>query len=334
MKILVLGGTRFVGRHIVHTLVASGHQVSMVTRGRSPDDLPDSVTRLRGDRDQGDSGIAALGAHTWDVCIDVSGYTPAQVRPAAELLRTRVERYIFISTVSVYEPASSGPVTETAAVFPPASEDVTTVTGANYGPLKVACEGIVTSVFGDRSAVLRPQIVAGPYDPTGRFPYWVQRAMQGGETLAPGDGTDHVQVVDVRDLARFALTVVERELTGPFNMAGHRQTWAEFMRALGVPAPIWVPAAQLREAGVDFSELPLFIEDTAPQSSVMHVSSTRAEAAGFVARPPADTIADTREWLREHPVAPALSPERERALIAAARASGEASVRPPLPRAD
>src|SRR6478752_313 len=163
MDILILGGTRFVGRHIVDALIEGGHRVSVLTRGTSPDELPASVERLKGDRNEGVDGLSALHGRTWDACVDVSGYTPKQVRPSAESLHDRIGRYLFISTVSVYVDSSDAPVLETHPLLPEAAEDVTDITGETYGPLKVTCERIVRSVYSDRGTILRPQIVAGPF---------------------------------------------------------------------------------------------------------------------------------------------------------------------------
>jgi nucleoside-diphosphate-sugar epimerase len=319
MDILVLGGTRFVGRHIVEALLDGGHRVSVLTRGKSPDDLPASVERLLGDRDQGKPGLAALGSREWDACVDVSGYTPKQVRPSAELLRARVGRYLFVSTVSVYVDSSDVPVVETHPLLPEAAEDVTDINGDTYGRLKVTCERIVRDVYGDRTTILRPQIVAGPFDPTGRHTYWVQRATDGGEMLAPGGGGDYVQVVDARDVARFTQRTIEKHTSGIFNMSGHRLTWAAFINALGATDPVWVPSRLIDEAGLTFVEVPLYRSKGSANASLMHVSHERASAAGFALTDTLVTISDVRDWLRTHPVTPALSPERERELIAKAR---------------
>ena len=320
MRVLVLGGTRFIGRHTVDALLAAGHRVSVLTRGRSPDALDASVERLRGDRSEGAAGLSALAGRSWDLCIDVSGYTPLQVRASTEALRAHVHRYVFVSTVSVYARSGRGPVVETDPLLPEADEAVTEVTNENYGPLKVTCERLVRDAFGARATILRPQIVAGPFDPTGRHTYWVQRTLQPGEIAAPGDGRDHVQVVDARDIAQFAHAIVERDIAGIFNMAGPRMTWAAFMQHLGVTTPVWIPAAVIREHNVSFSEFPLYVEDTSEFGSVMHVDPGAAVAAGFRQSDPERTIRETRDWLRSSPFTAALTPDRERTLIAAARA--------------
>lgn len=322
IKVLVLGGTRFVGRHIVEHLHGAGHLVSVFTRGTSPDDLPADVERIHGDRNNGAAGLEMLVGHSWDACVDVSGYTPRQVRSSAELLWGKVGRCVFISTVSVYAELSRVPVTEGDPLLPEAAEDVVEVTNETYGSLKVTCERIVTDLYGERSTILRPQIVAGPWDRTGRYTYWVQRAMQPGTMLMPGDGHDFVQVVDARDIARFTLRAVEGGIPGPFNMAGPKLTWADFAGLLGVDDVAWVPAGVIDAAGVTASQLPLFVPRTSGFAGVMDVAADRARAAGFTTSDPARTVADTREWLRTRPFAAALTPDVERTLIAAAKVPG------------
>lgn len=325
MHVLVLGGTKFLGRHIVGELLAGGHRVTILSRGQSADELPAEVERLRGDRDGGAAGLAALTGRTWDACVDVSGYTARQVRASAEALRGRVGRYVFISTVSVYEDAKDPPVGESHPLLPRAAEDVTEINGETYGPLKVTCEGIVQEVYGEKSTVLRPQIVAGPHDHTWRFPYWVRRAEQGGEMLAPGTGDDHVQMIDVRDLARFVRVVVEKGTGGIFNLSGPRVTWRELMGVLGAKNLVWVPAEVIDSAGLTFVEMPLFRPDGGARSSLMHVSNERARAAGLTLSTVAVTAADTRAWLRGKTFTPALSPELEAKLIGLARGRAGAS---------
>ncbi len=307
MNVLVLGGTRFVGRHIALALLAGGHRVTVLNRGCSPDALPDAVERLRGDRDA--PALEALADRVWDACVDVSGYTPRQVRAS---VGARVGRYVFVSAVSVYGDPQARPVVEGHPRLAPCEADE--VTAETYGPLKVACEDVVADAFGDRAAILRPQIVVGPHDPENRYAHWVRRAAAGGPMLAPGDGTDHVQVVDVRDVARFARTVVERDLAGPFNLAGPRLTWADFLRVLGARDLVWVGAERL--AGLTFRELPLYRPERGPRSGLMDVSSARALAAGLTLTDPAVTARDTRAWLGDGAWTPALPPALEAALLA------------------
>lgn len=317
MNILILGGTQFVGRHIVEAFLARGHAVTVLTRGKSKDELPEGVERLHGDRNEGAAGLSALEGRKWDACVDVSGYTPRQVRASAETLADRVNRYVFVSTVSVYAEPGRHPVREDDPLPTGTAEDVTEVTGETYGPLKVTCERIVQEVYGERYTILRPQIVAGPFDHTARYPYWVDRAARGGQILAPGDGTDHLQVIDARDLARFTVTVVENGLGGVFNLAGPRLTWAEFMKVLGVSSPVWMDEDTLKSQGLGFRELPVYMPENSEQAGLMDVDNSQALSAGLTLTDPAVTARDTREWSQGAALSYALTPEREAEILAA-----------------
>lgn len=317
MRVLILGGTQFIGRHIVDALLAGGHSVSVLTRGKTPDALPPQVERLRGDRDEGAAGLGALKGRSWDACVDVSGYTPRQVRPSAEALSGIVSRYVFISTGSVYGDAKKRPVTEENPTMPPAAEDVTVIDGDTYGPLKVTCENIVRDIYGEKATILRPQIVAGPYESSSRFSYWTKRASLGGTMLAPGDGTDHVQVIDGRDLARFARKALEEAIAGTFNMSGHRVTWKEFLATLGAKDPVWVPKEVLE--GMDPTELPLYRPEHGTYAGLMDVENAKARAAGLRLSDLAVTAKDTRGWLAGVDLPLALSAQREAELLAKAR---------------
>ncbi|ALW90205.1 NAD-dependent epimerase/dehydratase family protein [Deinococcus actinosclerus] len=317
MDILVLGGTQFVGRHIVLAFLAAGHRVSILTRGRTPDELPAEVERLRGDRGEAE-GLDALAGRSWDACVDVSGYLPSAVRASSEALRGRVGRYVFISTASVYAEPDRHPVREEDPLLPAAAEDTTDVTGETYGPLKVTCEQIVQGLYGPDATILRPQIVAGPFDHTARYPYWVDRASRGGETLLPGNGADHVQVIDARDLARFTVQVVEGNVGGVFNLAGPRLSWAQFAEVLGIQEPVWVDAAQLEALGLGFRELPLFIPENGAQAGLMDINADRARQAGLTLTAPEVTARDTQAWSEQAGLTYALTPAREAEALAAA----------------
>jgi 2'-hydroxyisoflavone reductase len=253
--------------------------------------------------------------------VDVSGCTPRQVRASAGGLRGSVGQYAFISAVSVYGDPQDRPVYETHPLLPPAADTVTEIDGETYGPLKVACERIVREVYGEGAFILRPQIVVGPYDPSGRYTYWLDRAARGGEMLAPGDGSDHVQTVDARDLARFTVRVVEAGIGGAFNIAGPRLSWAEFAGIIGATEAVWVRADILESANLSFRELPLYRPERGPRAGLMDVSSERAQAAGLTLTVPAITAQDTLAWSQaaDHPEA--LSPEREAELMRLAKAA-------------
>jgi 2'-hydroxyisoflavone reductase len=336
MQILILGGTRFVGRHIAEAARARGHAVSVFNRGRTP--LPwDDVEQLTGDRELGD--LTSLAGREWDACIDVSGYLPQHVRVSAGALAGRFARYVFVSTASVYDltgaPTGAG---ESSALHPVPEEEVATLSMALYGPLKVACEHEAERAFPGRALIVRPGIVAGPYDPTNRFTWWVERLARGGDVLGPGGPGSPVQVIDARDLAAFAIGQAERAATGVFNACGSPATFGELIEACrigtdGGASVTWVPEHVLLEHGAEpFDELPLWLPETPEHRAFYSIANSRARAAGLALRPLAETARATWEWLCEvragrlpEPitggfVARGLSPEREAELLAAARA--------------
>jgi 2'-hydroxyisoflavone reductase len=331
MRILVLGGTQFIGRHIVEHLCAANHATTILNRGQkaSPTQSSAGTTRVEhliGDRDLGAAGLTALATQRWDACVDVSGYTPLQVRASTTLLRDCVRHYVYMSTASVYAPGAALPAKENTSLLPTIEESVTEITEETYGRLKATCEGIVREQFGDRMTILRPQIVVGPHDHTGRYMYWVDRVARGGTILGPGDGTDPLQVVDVRDLARFTVRCLEYSLTDVFNVAGFGMRWSEFLGMLGASDIAWVSTTLLERAGVDFRSLPLFRAGSAKDAHGSNMSTAKAEAAGFTRTAPELTLRDVREWaaMTEHPIPPDIAAEllsraRERELIAGAR---------------
>jgi 2'-hydroxyisoflavone reductase len=320
MHILVLGGTRFIGHHIVLELLRSGHTVTTLNRGLTPDDLPAQVKRLRGDRDRGTSGLSELHGQKWDACVDVSGYTAVHTKSAADELQGRIGRYIFISAVSVYGDSRKGPIGESAGLVDAAPEDVTEVIGDMYGRLKVTCERIVCRALGDRATILRPQVVVGPLDPTPRLTYWIRRARQSETMLTPGDGSDFLQVIDVHDIARFASVVIERDLPGTYNLSGERLTWSSFIDMLAPQNVFWVTKTILEEARLSFMDLPLYRATGAPRSGLMHVSNDRAVQAGLVATPMRTTLEQVRGWMAAaNPDTEALKPDIEQQLIERAR---------------
>ncbi|KQR33053.1 NAD-dependent epimerase/dehydratase family protein [Deinococcus sp. Leaf326] len=320
MDILILGGTRFVGRHIVEAFVAAGHRVTVLTRGQTAADLPAGVKHLTGDRDAPGGGLEALAGRRWDACVDVSGYQPRQVRASTAALRARVDHYVFISTVSVYAEQDREVVRESDPLLPACSDEAAAVTSETYGPLKVACEALVQAAFPDASTILRPQIVAGPDDYTRRYPYWPDRAARAGEgegpVLVPGDGQDFLQVIDARDLARLTVWLTEARRPGVFNVSGPRLTWAEFLRLLGVREVRWASLSELQAVGAAPHEFPVFLPRGSAQSGLMNVDHTAALAAGLTLTDPAVTAEDTRAWSRTAGLAPLLPAARESELLA------------------
>lgn len=311
MRLLLLGGPRFLGRAVIEAAHARGHELTLFNRGLTNPELYPEVERIRGDRD---GGLDALGKREWDAVVDTCGYFPRIVRGSAERLRERVGAYAFVSTVSVYADHSRGAHEEdpVGVVEDETTEDL----GAEherYGPLKALCERAVQESFGDRTLVVRPGLIVGPHDPTGRFTYWPHRIARGGEILAPGPPERRVQLVDVRDLAEWIVRAVEDGRGGVFNATGTGVPWGELLAGADVG---WVSDAFLVDHGVgEWIELPLWIAD--PAWAGMHrVDVTRAVDAGLRFRPLAETIAET--LADAEPVeGVGLTPERETELLAA-----------------
>lgn len=289
MRLLCLGGTRFVGRAVVEEALARGHQVTLFNRGRTNPDLFVETERLRGDRA---NDLSALDGREWDAVLDLAAYHPREVDLSTQALRGRVGRYLFVSTVSVYADQSTPPDEDAALVRLEDPEDRRPET---YGARKAAAEGIVGAAFAGRATVVRPGMIAGPHDRTDRLSYWPRRLAAGGRVLAPGSPADPVQFIDVRDLASFMLTLVEGDSPGTFNVTGKHLPMGEFLsicaRATRSDAElVWVPSRWLVQAGVDpWMGVPLWI--SAPGwEAANRVPIGRALAAGLTLRPVAETI--------------------------------------------
>jgi len=339
VKLLVLGGTRFLGRHVVDAALARDHDVTIFTRGTIPPPWGAAVTHLVGNRDPRiPPGLDALDAGAWDAAIDTSGYVPRCVRAAAEALAERVGHYAFVSSLSVYADASRPGVDETAPVArldDPLSEDV----AAHYGALKARCEDGVRAAFGDRALIVRPGLIVGPHDPTDRFAYWVARFLRPGHLGARGEAAVvpaprefPVQFIDARDLALWLLDSAEARTSGTFNACSPQGGWTmgalidalvERGRAVGkVVAPVWVDEAALVACGVEpWTGLPFWIPSTDKEfGGFMRFACARALARGLRIRPLAQTIDDTAAWLDARGDTTAwskvLSAEKERMLLA------------------
>ena len=307
MRLLILGGTVFLGRALVEAALAAGHQVTLFNRGQhNPDWFPE-VEKLRGDRA---GQLEALAGRRWDAVIDTCGYVPRIVRLSAEALADAVDHYTFISTISVYGDVSQVGIDEQAPVG--TIEDATTeqVTGETYGPLKALCEQAAEAALPGRVLTVRPGLIVGPYDPTDRFAYWPLRVAEGGPLLAPGRPGYPVQVIDVRDLAEWNLRLVEARQTGVYNATGpdYPLTLGEVIdtsRAVsGSDAqPVWVGEEFLLAEGVQpWSELPLWVPETNPEyAGFSKVSIAKAVQAGLSFRPLADTVRDTLAWEATRP---------------------------------
>lgn len=329
LRLLILGGTRFLGRHLTEAALERGHDVTLFNRGKSGPDLYPRAEHIRGDRKE---SLAPLRWRRWDAVIDTSGYTPATVRASAEMLAGQVERYVYVSSVSAYADFSTPGVDEDAPLAPLAEgapDDE--VTDGNFGALKALCEGEVQRAVPGRALIVRPGLIVGPYDKTDRFGYWVRRVAQGGRILAPGRPERPVQFIDARDLAEWMLRMVEEEATGVFNATGPERPLAmewllETCRVeSGRKAQfVWASEQFLLQKGVQpWTELPLWVpEDGGPQAHFLSVDNRRAIAAGLTFRRILETVRDVRLWeaerSRDDDESPAtLSAEREEELLEA-----------------
>jgi len=301
MRILILGGTVFLGRAIVEAALAKGHIVILFNRGMTNPDLFPEAEKISGDRK---ISLEPLGGRNWDAVIDTCGYVPRLVRQSAGFLNRAIGLYTFISTCSVYADISQSGIDENGAVGKLA-DDTEEVNGETYGPLKALCEQAVNEVFPGRALVLRPGLIVGPCDPTDRFTYWPHRIAQGGEVLAPGRPGRAVQFIDVRDLAEWTIRMVEAGQTGIYNALGPASPLE--MRVLlescktvaGSDAHFtWIDEQFLKDQQVgEWIETPLWVPESDPANrGFFALSIEKALAAGLTFRPLIDTIRTTLEW--------------------------------------
>lgn len=318
MRVLVLGGTSFVGRAVVQALLDAGHEPTLFHRGRTGAELFPGVERRVGDRDAGDYG--SLAGSSWDAAVDVSGYVPRHVRQAAEALDGRVGRYLFVSTGSVYDRLRArDAVTEDAPRLAP-ERGTEQVTEHTYGRLKVACEDDVRQRFGDRATIVRPGVVAGPHDPTDRFTYWVRRAARGGRLPLAGVPDQPVQVVDSGDLGQLVRRLVEDDRPGVFNAVGPAEpvTLAGLVAACAAAAGTQVELVPIPQDTLEPAQ-PLVLPDPSWYGFCRR-SAAAARAVGLPATPLERTAADVLAWDRgrgEPPLTAGPTAEQEQATLAA-----------------
>jgi 2'-hydroxyisoflavone reductase len=305
VKVLIIGGTSFVGRAISWSAWHHGHELTVLNRGITPNDLPESIERLRGDR-QGD--LSALADRSFDATIDVTAYRPRDVELLFDALGARAGHYVQISSVSAYADPGVERATElTATLWPPDSVDPDSpITGETYGPLKAAAERAGGELFGDNATMVRPTYVVGAFDATLRFPYWVERLRRGGDVAIPSPSDTAIQYIDARDLANFVVRVVDDHLTGAFHVAAPQPPYS-FRDFLDQVAAHVAPAGTtLHEVTVGRAErlggkFPLWSPTSEP---VMALDCALALSKGLDPRPLEESVDDVVEWWadREWPV--------------------------------
>jgi 2'-hydroxyisoflavone reductase len=320
VELLFIGGTRFVGRHMVETVQQRGHQVTLFHRGQTNPGLFAGVDRILGDRA---TDLDRLQNRTWDVVIDTCGYFPDEVHKSTQALKHRVKNYVFISTISVYADFSKPGLTEEAALEGFSEAHADDAQQGTYGARKARCEQELERVFGDCALIIRPGLIVGPHDPSDRFTYWVRRIAEGGKTLLPAPPDRPVQFIDGRDLARWTVDMVESGQSGLYHATGPSQplSFASLFEtcrdvASSNAEPVWVDEAFLVEQSLEaWSSLPLWAPPESP--GLMQVDIRKALNAGLRFRPLEDTVRDTLAWdqTRTGPLSAGISREREAALL-------------------
>jgi 2'-hydroxyisoflavone reductase len=320
MKLLILGGTQFLGRAVVEAALERGDEVTLFNRGHTNPELFPEVEKVRGDR-----ADDPIPRGEWDAVIDTSGYVPAVVRRSAQALRNSVDRYLFVSSISAYADFTEGPTedSERARLAKGQPDDELQSSYENYGALKTLCEDVVSDVYGEGAVIVRPGLIVGPHDPTGRFTYWPHRIARGGEFIVPGAPDDQVQFVDARDLGAWLIELCARRESGTFNATHPGLSWGELVdtcvRVTGSDArPVWVDADWLAAQGVgQWMELPLWLHE--PDAvGMMRADVSRAVATGLTFRPLDEIVSGTLE-LAETTEDAGMKPDRERELIEAWR---------------
>lgn len=321
MKILIIGGTRFLGRHLADAALAHGHAVTLFNRGQTNPGLFSEVEQVRGDREKDLGNLTA----EWDAVIDTCGYVPRIVRLSAGALKDKVRSYVFISSISVYSDFSKIGINEDDPVGRLEDETVEEITGGSYGPLKVLCEKAVQDVFGSNALIIRPGLIVGPHDPTDRFTYWPVRVARGGNVLAPDRPDVQTQVIDVRDLANFIIELVGQNAGGVFNATGHPLAMGTLLdtckQVSASDAKVcWAPVDFLeRHQVAPWSDMPAWLPDTGEDAGFAQVDISRALNAGLKFQPLETTVRDTLQWAASRPTdhswKAGLSAEREKQLL-------------------
>ena len=325
MKILIIGGTRFLGRHLVDSALARGHDVTLFNRGKSNPDLFLNIETILGDREQ---DLQKLSGREWDAVIDTCGYFPRIVRLSAQGLEGSVGRYVFISSISVYAGFSKIGIDENDPVGKIEDESVEEITGESYGPLKALCEKAVQEIYNEGALIIRPGLIVGPNDPTDRFTYWPVRVARGGEVLAPQKPDVPIQIIDVRDLSDFIIKLIEDNASGVYNATG-----LDYQLTLGRMLEVskqvsksdatfnWASVEILNQNKVEaWSDMPVWVPDTEEDAGFSRVDISKAINDGLTFRSLEETVRDTLDWANtrppDHQWRAGLTAEREAQVLA------------------
>lgn len=324
MRILIIGGTKFAGRHLVEAALGRNHEVTLFNRGKTNPGLFPQVEIILGDREK---DVDKLKGRIWDAVVDVVGYLPRLVRLSAETLKDSVSQYVFISSISVYEDVSKVGVDESAPVAKIQNETTEEITGETYGPLKALCEQVVQSIYGERALIIRPGLIVGPHDPTDRFTYWPVRVARSGEVLAPHRPQAPIHIIDARDLAEFVIKLVEEHAFGVYNATGPDYELT-IGRLLDVCKQVSGSDANFKWASLEFlnqnnvqpwSDMPVWVPDEGETEGFARIDVSKAIRAGLKFRPLEETVRDTLAWAKlrpaDHEWRAGLKTEREQELL-------------------
>ena len=324
MNLLIIGGKRFLGRHLVDSALARGHAVTLFNRGKSNPELFPQIETIIGDREH---DLEKLAGRVWDAVIDTCGYFPRIVHLATTSLERSVGRYVFISSISVYADFKKIGINESDPVGKIEDETIEEITGESYGPLKALCEKTMLEVYGERGLVIRPGLIVGPHDPTDRFTYWPVRVAHGGDVLTPEKSQVPVQIIDVRDLSDFIVKLIEAKASGTYNATGpdYELTLGTMLEACkqvsGSDVKFkWASVEFLNQNNVaEWSDMPVWVPDNEENRGFSRTDISRAINAGLKFRPLEDTVRDTLAWANTRPAdhewRAGLKLEREQALL-------------------
>jgi len=327
-QILILGGTGFIGPHMVREALRRGHSVTLFNRGRTNNKIFQDLETVKGDRG-GD--LSVLSGRRWDAVVDNSGYVPRHVQNSAQVLSKNIAHYLYVSTISTYASfAEANDEDSPLAVIE--DESIEEVTGETYGPLKALCEKRARQEIGDdRLTILRPTYICGPGDHTDRFSYWPTRTASGGDMLWPGTPSHRIQIIDVKDLANFVVDSIEQRIMGTFNTVTPVDSYSmgdllEDSQAITATTvnPVWVDEEFIDKHEIaEGRNLPIWHPRVGENAQASSVNGARARAAGLRNRPVRETIRDLMSWWttlraeRTSQPRAGLSAEREAELIAA-----------------